>query len=107
QRSVSGFFFLIFAANSTSRLIASARDGRSVWRRRQSSTVRKNCSDTRIWNGRSWVRPGGRPRGRWLLAIFCIDNQYLIGDIYCAGRWQAANSPPALTQATEVPHGPG
>ena len=24
-----------------------------------------------------------------------------------AGRWEAANSPPALTQATEVTHGPG
>jgi len=47
QRSASGFF-LILVANSTSRLIASARDGRSVWPRRQSSTVRKNCSDTRI-----------------------------------------------------------
>jgi hypothetical protein len=47
QRSASGFF-LILIANSTSRLIASARDGRSVWLRRQSSTVRKNCSDTRI-----------------------------------------------------------
>jgi hypothetical protein len=47
QRSVSGVF-LILVANSTSRLIASARDGRSVWQRRQSSTVRKNCSDTRI-----------------------------------------------------------
>jgi hypothetical protein len=52
QRSVSGFF-LILVANSTSRLIASARDGRSPWPRRQSSTVRKNCSDTRIWNRRS------------------------------------------------------
>jgi hypothetical protein len=47
QRSVSGCF-LILIANSTSRLIASARDGRSGWRRRQSSTMRKNCSDTRI-----------------------------------------------------------
>jgi hypothetical protein len=47
QRSVSGFF-LILVANSTSRLIASARDGRSLWALRQSSTMRKNCSDTRI-----------------------------------------------------------
>jgi hypothetical protein len=47
HRSVSGIF-LILVANSTSRLIASARDGRSVWPRRQSSTIRKNCSDTRI-----------------------------------------------------------
>jgi len=47
HRSASGFFFPL-AANSTSRLIASARDGRSVCRRRQSSTIRKNCSDTRI-----------------------------------------------------------
>ena len=39
---------LSLVANSTSRLIASARDGRSFWRRRQSSTRRKNSSDTRI-----------------------------------------------------------
>jgi hypothetical protein len=41
-------FFLILVANSTSRLIASAREGRSVCPRRQSSTRRRNCSDTRI-----------------------------------------------------------
>ena len=47
QRSASRFF-LILVANSTSRLIASARDGRSVSLRRKSSTICKNCSDTRI-----------------------------------------------------------
>jgi len=47
QRSVSGFL-LILVANSTSRLIASARDGTSVCHLRQSSTICKNCSDTRI-----------------------------------------------------------
>ena len=47
QRSASGFFF-IFAANSTILLIASARDGTSIWVRRQSSTIRKNGSETRI-----------------------------------------------------------
>jgi hypothetical protein len=47
QRSRSDVV-LSFVANSTNRLIASARDGRSFWRRRQSSTMRKNSSDTRI-----------------------------------------------------------
>ena len=55
--------------NSTSRRIASARDGRSFWRRRQSSTIRKNSSDTRIWNGRSCGLFEGRPGGRRLLVI--------------------------------------
>jgi hypothetical protein len=46
QALMSGFFFL--APNSTSRLIASARVGRSAWERRHSSTIRKKCSETRI-----------------------------------------------------------
>src|SRR3954451_13975137 len=41
--------------------MASARDGRSGCLRRQSSIVRRNSSVTRIWKGRSWTRPGGRP----------------------------------------------
>ena len=62
-----GIFSLV--ASSTSRLIASARDGRSFWRRRQSSTFRKNSSDTRIWNGRSCSSFDGRPGGRRLFVI--------------------------------------
>jgi hypothetical protein len=47
QPSASGFFFIL-AANSTILLIASARDGTSIWVRRQSSTIRKKGSETRI-----------------------------------------------------------
>jgi hypothetical protein len=38
----------MFAANSISRLIASARDVRSTWERRTGATICKNCSETRI-----------------------------------------------------------
>src|SRR2546427_6873775 len=100
QRSVSGFV-LNFTASSTSRLTASAREGTSIWQRRQSSIVRKKCSDTRIWNGRSCGRFDGRPRGRLLLAIFVhfVLTKLHQAGTQEAGRWQAANSPPALTQA--------
>jgi hypothetical protein len=47
QRSISGLFFALIAS-STILLIASARDGTSIWPRRQSSTIRKKDSDTRI-----------------------------------------------------------
>jgi hypothetical protein len=47
QRSAFGFLLLL-VPNSTSRLIASARDGRSAWKRLQSSTIRRKPSDTRI-----------------------------------------------------------
>jgi len=41
-------FFSTLTASSTILLIASARDGTSIWPRRQSSTIRKKDSDTRI-----------------------------------------------------------
>jgi hypothetical protein len=47
QRSLSGFFSTR-TASSTILLIASAREGTSIWPRRQSSTMRKKDSDTRI-----------------------------------------------------------
>jgi hypothetical protein len=47
QRSLSDFFSAL-TASSTILLIASARDGTSIWPRRQSSTIRKKESDTRI-----------------------------------------------------------
>jgi hypothetical protein len=47
QRSLSDFFSAL-TASSTILLIASARDGTSIWPRRQSSTIRKKDSDTRI-----------------------------------------------------------
>ena len=65
-------------ADSTNRRIASARDGRSFWRRRQSSTIRKNSSDTRIWNGRSCGFFEGRPGGRRMFVIIA----YFVLTIY-------------------------
>src|SRR5437764_14670439 len=52
------------------------------------------------------MRRGGRPQGRRLLTVFCIDNQYLKRYVLCRPM-ASHNSPPALTQATEVSHGPG
>jgi hypothetical protein len=45
QRSISGFFFALIASSTILR-IASARDGTSIWPRRQSSTIRKKDSET-------------------------------------------------------------
>jgi hypothetical protein len=49
----SALFFFALIACSTILLIASARDGTSICPRRQSSTIRKKESETRIWKGRS------------------------------------------------------
>ena len=41
-----------------------------------------------------------------IFVLFVLTKMHRKGR-HSAGRWEAANSPPALTQATEVTHGPG
>src|SRR5262245_57677165 len=47
-----------------------------------------------------------RPNAAAHFVLFVLTKMHRTSR-HSAGRWQAANSPPALTQATEVPHGPG
>src|SRR3954471_8495995 len=73
--------------------MASARDGRSGCLRRQSSTVRRNSSVTRIWKGRSWTRPGGRP----------ISVLTFIKFRYTPKHWAKRDVLLAITRAKERP----
>src|SRR5262245_19055551 len=51
-----------------------------------------------------WVATRAMVANHFLFLVLTINTSTCM---YRAGRWQAANSPPALTQATEGTHGPG
>jgi hypothetical protein len=93
-----------FSAISTSRRSASERDGASGCLSAHASTSSFSAGESRIGIVSPYLRPAGRPL--FLCTLFSC-----FGMIFRVHRMQAgdkaATSPPALTQATEVTHGPG
>src|SRR6516225_1996676 len=92
-----------FSAISTSRRIASEREGLSGCCLAQSSICDLSAGDSRTAVTGSWP-VGGRPR------LFFRNTGIDFGiNLYYVktSRWEGTSSPPALTQAAEVSHGPG
>src|SRR2546430_3172212 len=95
-------FPLAASASSTKRRIASEREGWSGCCLAQSWIRDLSAGDSRTAVTGSWP-VGGRPRLFRNTGIdFCINLYYVKSE-----PMGSSSFPPALTQATEVTHGPG